>query len=462
MYTSSPAVEGPVPSHLIDFRLFGDQFSTSEMRAVFDEHAMLQRWLDVEAALAGAQAEHGLIPADAAEAIARAAHVEKLDLDAVKRDLAVTAHPIVPLVRELGRVVGDQGRWVHFGATTQDIIDTGSVLQVRVAHSIVRRDTVTLALELADLAERHRDTVMVGRTHAQQALPITFGFKVATWIAECVRQVERLDEIAPRLLVGQLAGAVGTLAGFGPHGEAVQRATLARLGLGVPAIAWHASRDTVSEFVVLLALIGATLGRIANEIVQLQRTEIMELEEPFAHGKVGSSTMPHKRNPSHAERIVAIGRLLRGLAATALETAVAEHERDMSVGRAEWVLVPEAACLAAGALRWSLVVIRGLSVNTARMTENLNRLGGLLLSEPVMLRLAATIGRNTAHDLVYEAAMAACEGRGAFRELLCGDARVREALDDGELDGLLDPTGYLGLAGVFVDRVVRDARRLQV
>ncbi|OGL00683.1 MAG: adenylosuccinate lyase [Candidatus Rokubacteria bacterium RIFCSPHIGHO2_02_FULL_73_26] len=449
-----------MPSHVIDFHLFGDQFSTSEMRAVFDERAMLQRWLDVEAALAAAQAELGLIPAEAAGAIAAAAHVDKLDLAAVKRDLGVTAHPIVPLVRELGRVAGDGGRWVHWGATTQDILDTGMALQLRAAHSILRRDTVTLLLELSDLAELHRDTLMAGRTHAQQALPITFGFKVATWVAECVRQVERLDEAAPRLFVGQLAGAVGTLAGFGPRGEAVQRTALARLGLGAPPIAWHASRDTISEFVVLLALIGATLARIANEVIQLQRSEIMELEEPFAPGTVGSSTMPHKRNPAHAERIVAIGRLLRGLATTALETAVAAHERDMSVGRAEWVLVPEAACLAAGALHWSLAVIRGLTVNTARMKENLHRLGGLLLSEPIMLRLAETLGRHVAHDLVYEAAMAAFEGRGSFRDLLLADPRARASLDDDDLDRLLDPAASVGLAGSFVDRVVHEARRL--
>jgi adenylosuccinate lyase len=449
-----------VASHFIDFALFGDQFSTPEIRAVFDERTMLQRWLDVEAALAAAQAELALIPASAAEAIARAARVENLDLDAVKRDLAVTAHPIMPIVRELARVAGDAGRWVHWGATTQDIIDTGMVLQVRAAHEILRRDLVALILELSDLAETHRDTVMAGRTHAQQALPITFGFKVATWIAECVRQVERLDEVAPRLFVGELGGAVGTLAGFGPQGETVQRKALERLGLGVPPIAWHASRDTIAEFVALLALIGGTLARIANEVIQLQRTEIMELEEPFAHGKVGSSTMPHKRNPAHAERIVAIARLLRGLAATALETTVAAHERDMSVGRAEWVLVPEASCLAAAAEHWSLVVVRGLRVNTERMKENLQRTGGLILSEAVMLRLGEVLGRNAAHDLVYDAAMAAFEGGPSFRERLLADPRIAKVLPEGELDRLLDPTAYTGLAGAFVDRVVREARRL--
>lgn len=449
-----------MPSHIIDFALFGDQFSTPEMRAVFDERAMIQRWLDVETALAAAQAELGLIPADAAATIARRARVAELDLDAIRRDLVVTAHPIVPLVRELGRVSGDAGRWVHWGATTQDIMDTGLVLQLKDAHAILRRDLLALVRALAELAGRHRDTVMAGRTHAQQALPITFGFKVAVWIVECLRQITRIDEAAPRLLVGQLAGAVGTLAGFGERGEILQARVMQRLGLGTPLIAWHAARDTITEFVTLLAMIGATLARIANEVIQLQRSEIMELEEPFAHGKVGSSTMPHKRNPAHAERIVAIGRLLRGLATTALETMVASHERDMSVGRAEWALVPEAACLAAASLQWSLVIARGLRVNVERMAQNLDRLGGLLTSEAIMLGLGRAIGRQTAHDVVYDAAMAAFEGRGSFRDLLLADARVSAVLSVVELEEMLRPEAYTGLAAVFVDRVLAEVRKI--
>jgi len=450
-----------MPSHIIDFELFGDQFSTPEMRAVFDERAMIQRWLDVEAALAAAQAELGMIPADAGATIARRAKVAELDLAAIRRDLIVTAHPIVPLVRELARVCGDAaGRWVHWGTTTQDIMDTGLVLQLKDAHRILRRDLSALIGALAELAARHRNTVMAGRTHGQQALPITFGFKVAVWIAEALRHIARLDDVAPRLLVGQLAGAVGTLAGFGERGETLQVRVMERLGLGIPLVAWHAARDTMAEFVGLLAMIGATLARIANEVIQLQRSEVMELEEPFAHGKVGSSTMPHKRNPAHAERVVAIGRLLRGLAATALETMVATHERDMSVGRAEWALVPEASCLAAAALHWSLVIARGLRVNGDRMMLNLDRLGGLVMSEAIMLRLGTVLGRQAAHDAVYDAAMAAFEGKGRFPELLRADARVAPVLSVNELEALLRPETYTGLAGAFVDRVLAEARKI--
>jgi len=449
-----------MPSHIIDYALFGDQFSTPEIRAVFDERAMIQLWLDVEAALAATQAELGIIPAEAAESVAQAAKVEQLDFASLKKELGVTAHPLVPILRALARNAGTHGRWVHWGATTQDILDTAMVLQLKQTHAILRRDLLGLVGVLCELAGRHRDTVMAGRTHGQQALPITFGFKVAVWIAECLRQLARLEEIAPRLMTGQLAGAVGTLAGFGPLAEAVQRRTLERLGLGVPSIAWHASRDVITEFVTLLALIGGTLARIANEVIQLQRSEVMELEEPFAHGKVGSSTMPHKRNPSHAERVVAIGRMLRGLAATALETMVAAHERDMSVGRAEWALVPEAACLGAAATHWTLVIARGMRVNVDRMQENLDRLGGLLLSEPVMLQLGLAIGRDAAHDRVYEAAMAAFEGKGRFRDLLMQDPEIATALSPDELERLLQPAAYTGLAGAIVDRIVAEARRV--
>jgi adenylosuccinate lyase len=449
-----------VPSHLIDYSLFGDQFSTPEMRAIFDERAMIQRWLDVEAALALAQAELGLIPAAAGPAIAAAARVERLDLEAVKRDLQVMAHPILPVVRALERAVGEHGRWVHWGTTTQDIMDTGMVLQLKDAHVIFRRDLVALVRALSELAARHRDTVMPGRTHGQQALPITFGFKAAVWTAEAVRHVERLDQAAPRLLVGEMAGAVGTLAGFGPRGVELQQRVMARLGLGVPSIAWHVARDSMSEFIALLALIGGTMARIAWEVIELQHSEVAELEEPFSHGKVGSSTMPHKRNPTYAERVVALGRLLRGLAGTALETMVMVHERDASAGRAEWALVPEACCLAAAAEHWTLHIVRGLRVNPQRMRENLDRLGGLLLSEAVMLRLGEGLGRNAAHDVVYEAAMAAFEGQGRFRDLLLKDARVAAHLGAAELDRLLDPAGYTGLAGVFVDRVLGEARKV--
>ena len=316
-----------MPAHIFDFGLFGDQFSTAELRQIFDEGAMLQNWLDVEAALAEAEAAVGLIPASAAREILAKAKLELLDLDAVKRGLAETVHPLVPLIRELARVAGPAGEYVHWGPTTQDILDTGMSLQLKATYRVVRRDLVALIACLADRAGQHRDSVMAGRTHGQHALPITFGFKVAVWLAECLRHLERLDQSVPRVLVGQLAGAVGTLAGFGPRAREVQRLALERLGLAVPAVAWHTARDGVAEFVALAGLVGATLGKMAGEVAALQRTEVAEVEEPFAHGKVGSSTMPHKRNPAHCERVVAISKLLRAPVAPAIDDEVVASAR---------------------------------------------------------------------------------------------------------------------------------------
>lgn len=448
-----------MPAHFFDYALFGDQFSTAELRQIFDESAMLQNWLDIEAALAEAEAATGLIPASVALEIRAKAKLELLDLGAVKRGLAETVHPLVPLIRELTRVAGPAGEYVHWGATTQDILDTGLVLQLKAAYRVFRRDLVALIECLADLAERYRETVMTGRTHGQHALPITFGFKVAVWIAECLRHLERLDQSAPRILVGQLAGAVGTLAGFGPRPREVQRLALERLGLGVPAVAWHTARDGVAEFVALAGLIGATLGKMAGEVAMLQRTEVAEVEEPFAHGKVGSSTMPHKRNPAHCERVVAISKVLRAPVAAAVEAMVQLHERDTSASRTDWLLVPEAACLLGAALRWSLHIFRGLAVRPERMAKNLDLLGGMLCSEAVMLRLGETLGRQTAHDVVYEAAMAAYEKDLSFRDQLLSDPRVAGRLTAAELDRLLEPGQYVGQARAFVDEVVARARR---
>ena len=285
-------------SHLLDSGIYRDMFGTAEMREIFSDRGLVQAWLDAEVALARAEVEVGVIPERAAEEIARRARAENIDLAALKQQTEIVGYPILPLVRMLAaQCANGAGEYVHWGATTQDIMDTGTVLQLRRAHQILVRDLSSLIDAAIRLAAQHRDVPMAGRTHGQQALPITFGFKVAVWIAELGRHQERLRAIAPRLFVGQLAGAAGTLASLGPAGPAVQERMMARLQLGTPTIAWHVSRDTLAEFVSVLALICGTVGKIGQEIALLQQTEIGEVEEGYVEGRGGSSTMPQKRNP---------------------------------------------------------------------------------------------------------------------------------------------------------------------
>jgi len=441
-------------SHILDSRFLGDLYGTPEMRAVFDDLHLLQKWLDVEAALARAQADLGLIPAPAAEEIARRAVAEQLDLTRLKQLVDQTVHPIVPVIRVLQQACqGDAGEYIHWGATTQDIMDTALVLQIKEAVAILERRLAELARVLRELACKHRDTPMAGRTHGQQALPITFGYKVAVWLAELERHRGRLEACKPRLLVGQLGGAVGTLASVAEHGLQIQAGMMARLGLGVPPIAWHTARDNLAEFAAVLGLIAATLGKIAHEIISLQRTEIGEVEEPFNEGKVGSSTMPHKRNPMLCEAIVALARLVMRTGPVALDAMIQEHERDWTGDHLEWAYLPEICVMTDGALALTTRVVAGLRVYPDQMRANLERLNGLMLSEAVMLALARQVGRQTAHDIVYACSMRAVDQGRPFRHTLAEDPLVARHLTSAELDRLLDPYHYTGLAGYFVDQV---------
>ena len=444
-----------MPVHAIDSLFFRDLYGTPEMRAVWDDLQLLQKWLDYEAALARAEAEVGLIPAEAAAEITGKARAELMDTDAIKRGVDKTVHPLVALIWQLSQhCEGDAGRYVHWGATTQDVMDTAIILQIKDAYPLFESALDGLAGALAELATRHRDTPMAGRTHGQQALPITFGFKVAVWLAEIQRHRARLLEIRPRVLVGEFGGAFGTLASVSEHGLAIQAALMRELGLNVPVIAWHTSRDHLAEFATLLAMITATLGKIAHEVIDLQKVEFGEAEEPFEMGKVGSSTMPQKRNPMLCEAILTLTRLTRGYATTAVDAMFHEHERDWSSFQMEWAYLPELCVMTHGALALTERVVSGLIVYPEAMLRNLNASGGLLLAERVMLALGAAIGRQHAHDVIYENAMRAFEERRPFGEVLKEDARVMDHLSAAELDALLDPIAYTGLSGVFVDRVV--------
>ena len=444
-------------THVTDSRLFRDQFSTARMRAIFSDETTVRKWLEVEAALARVQARLGIIPEAAARTICEHARVELLDLDAMKREMDRTSHPIVPLLREIRRVCpGEAGEWVHWGATTKDIMDTGTVLQIRDALDAIEAGMRELLAALCDLARRHRDTVMVGRSHGQQALPITFGFKVAVWAAELARHLDRIAEMRPRVLVGQFSGAVGTLAALGRDGDAVQRGLFAELDLPAPPITWHTARDGMAELACVLAIATGTLGKMAHEVYELQKTEIAELEEPFSPGKVGSSTMPHKRNPPACETIAALARAVRAIAPQAIEGVMADHERDKIVLQSEREWTARLFCMADAALVKSVAVMRGLTVRTENMERNLGAMRGLLMSEAVMFALGARLGRQEAHELVYEVCMEAFERGRPLREALLAHPRIGGTLSGEEVDRALDPHRYTGMAGEFVDRVLAE------
>lgn len=441
-------------AHIIDSRLFRDLYGTPAMRALFSDRATLQAWFDAEAALAAAQAECGLIPHEAAQAIARAADAAKVDIDALREGIARSGHPFVPAIKALEKLAGDAGPFVHFGATTQDIMDTGAVLQMRAAFHLIEKGVDAFIAALAAQARVHRATVMAARTHGQHAVPTTLGLKLAVLVAEMRRHRQRIEDLKPRLLVGQLAGAAGTLATLGDKGSAVRAAMCRRLDLSEPEIVWHTARDAIAEAVGLLAMTGATCGKFAGEVVNLQRSEIAELAEPSGKDSVGSSTMPQKRNPMIAQDVVALARLMAGLPASAITAMMHEHERDMAAWQMEWLVVPEAFLLASGALHHAAAIASGLEVDAGRMRANLARSGGLINAEAVMMALADRMGRHAAHGLVGTIVRtAAAEGR-PLAEALAADPVIAGHLDRAEIEALLEPEGWLGEAVAATDRIL--------
>ncbi len=444
-------------AHVIDSTLFRNDFSTKETRDLWSSRSVLQSWLDVEAALARAEAAVGIVPEDAAAEITRVADAELYDLDALREEMERTAHPIVPVVRAMTALCeGEAGHWVHWGATTQDITDSGNMLLMKGSLDLISDTLDAVTGEVRRLSREHLDTVMAGRTHGQQALPITFGFKAAVWLDELKRHSARITEARPRLLVGQFAGAVGTMASVGEAGPDVQRRMMNDLGLGIPDIAWHASRDRTAEYAFLLALIAGSMGHIAREVTILQRSEIAELEEPNPKGKVGSSTMPHKRNPHISENVCALARLTRAIVVSALDGVVNENERDWTALQSEREFLARLSCHTHAALVQTLHVLQGLSVRTANMRRNLDLTGGMLLSEAVMLALGKTLGRQVAHDVVYDACMKAFETETTMKAALLADPQVAEHFDEAAIDALMDPAGYTGLADAFVNTVTRN------
>ena len=439
----------------IDSSVYGDLFTTAAMRAVFSDEARLQRMLDVEAALARAQARLGLIPAAAGKEISAKAEIARFDLAEIGRGTALVGYPIVPLTKALSRACeGDAGRWVHWGATTQDIIDTALVLQVRDGLELIRDDMAGIEAALADLARRYRDTPMAGRTHAQHALPITFGFKCALWLDPLQRHADRLARLRREIAIVQFGGAVGTLASLGADGIRFMGALAEELGLGTPPIAWHVARDRLAVVVSFLGLLTGSLGKIATDIALLMQAEIGEVAEPYQEGRGGSSTMPQKRNPIACEFILAGAKNVRQLVPVMLDAMVQDHERATGPWHAEWIALPQAFALTAGALHHARAILEGLVVDPERMRRNLGITRGMISAEAVMMALAPEVGREDAHHLVAAACQRALAHDSHLLQELQADAAVTAHLSPERLAELLDPASYTGLAGELVDRVL--------
>ena len=449
----------PTSTTVLDSVLFRDAFGTRAMREVFSDLRLLQRYAEVEVALANAEARCGVIPAEAAEEIAKRTDITAFDFDLLRQETDVVGYPILPLVHQMAKQCGEAGRYVHWGATTQDIMDTAVVLQLRDGLAIIEDNIAALRGILADLSKKYRDTPMAGRTHLQQALPVTFGYKTAIWLAAFDRHAARLAELKPRVLVGQFAGAAGTLASLGDKGFVVQKALCEELGLGVPVSTWHVARDGLAEAVNFLALVTGTLGKIALDIMIMASTEFAEVYEPFVKGRGVSSTMPQKRNPISSELMLAASKAVRQHAGLMLDAMVQDFERATGPWHAEWMAIPESFVLTAGALHQARFALGGLIVDEKRMAANLDISRGLIVAEAVMMGLAPAIGRQDAHDVVYDACRVANDKGLTLAEALAADDRVASRIDRATIDRLTAPKNYLGLAPEMVDRVLASVKR---
>ena len=431
-------------------------FGSAAMEKAFSDDARIQYMLDFEAALARAEARCGVIPSGAAEIIASQCKAELIDAKALSLATATSLNPAIPLVKQLTALVAakDRGaaRFVHWGATSQDVNDTGLVLQIKRALEILQTDLDSLCESLAELAQKHRSTPMVARTLMQHALPTTFGIKVTGWLDGMNRHRDRFGEVRRRVLVVQFGGAVGTLAALGEKGPAVAETLAKELGLELPDIPWHTQRDRIAEVATTLGLCTGSLGKIARDISLHAQTEIAEIFEPAGEGRGGSSTMPHKRNPVSAAVVLAAATRVPGLVSTMLNAMVQEDERGLGNWQAEWETLPEIFRLTAGALP-------KLEIDTERMKRNLDATKGLIFAEAISMALAAGLGKADAHKLVEAASKETRSSGKHFREVLGQDKAVMKHLSSEELDRLFAPENYLGAAEEFVDRVVKSSKK---
>jgi len=440
-------------------RVYGCAWATPALRAIFDDLPRTRRWLDILAALAEVQGEFGLIPAEGSRAVAAGCREVVLD-DAFFAEFQAgyqaTGHSTAGLIEAMRRRCPDiAGEWIYFGATVQDITDSWLMLALGEARGHLLADLERAIAATTRLCREHRDTVMPGRTHGQQGLPITFGFKVASWLTEMLRHRQRFSEIAARMGVGQLCGGVGSLSALGPRGLEVQRAFCTRLGLRPPDMSWTVSRDVIVEWAHLLVLAAGTADRIGHEVYSLQRDEIREVSEGTTGDQIGSITMPHKRNPEISEHLGTLSRVVRANASALAESLPHGHERDGRSWKVEWHAVPELTIAAGKALNLLAEMLESLEVHGERMRRNLEASGDQIYSEVIMLALAAKVGRRTAHRLVHRVTGEAAHQGRVLRQAISDDMGISAHLPATEIDRLFDAALQTGQCGALVDRVLK-------
>ena len=441
-------------------QLFDAYFTARDMRDVFCDQGRVQAMLDFEAALARAEAKVGLIPQTAVAPIEAACRAEHYDFAALAEAIATAGNSAIPLVKALGKQIAttaaEAERYVHLGATSQDVMDTGLVLQLRRALELIEGDLAQLGETLSTQARRYVATPLAGRTWLQHATPVTLGMKIAGWLGAVTRSRQRLQELKPRLLVLQFGGASGTLAALGTQAMPIADALAAELHLTLPDQPWHTQRDRLVEFGSVLGLIAGSLGKLGRDISLLMQTEAGEVFEPSAPGKGGSSTMPHKRNAVGAAVLIGAATRVPGLLSTLFSAMPQEHERSLGLWHAEWETLPEICCLVSGSLKQALLVADGLEVDAERMARNLDLTQGLVLAEAVSIVLAQRVGRDTAHHLLEQCCKRAVAEQRHLRAVLGDEPKVTAELSAAELDHLLDPAHYLGQAQTWVERAVAE------
>jgi 3-carboxy-cis,cis-muconate cycloisomerase len=431
------------------------------MRAVFSEERRLRAMLDFEVALARVQAALGIVPVSAANAIASAARVDALDRAAIVRGTENVGYPVVPLTKELVRLAGPEaGAYVHWGATTQDVMDTSLVLQLRDAFALLEADLEGLVRALAERAERHRSDVMAGRTHLQHALPMTFGYKCAVWLAPLCEALVALRAARDAALVVQFGGAVGTLASLGDEGRAVTLALAEELGLAAPDAPWHSDRSRLAASATACAIACGSAAKFATDVVLLMQTEVGEVFEPHAPGRGSSSTMPQKRNPIASEYVIAAARGVRTLVPLVLEAMVGDHERSTGPWQSEEIALPQIFVLASAAFSQARAIAEGMTVDVKRMRANVDLTHGLIVSEAVAMALAERLGKAEAHHAVERACATVLAGGGDLASVLAADPVVGNVFDGARLAALLDPSAYVGESEAVVDRVLRRAENV--